>query len=156
MTFCYVVRVKHRAVLNSVTAFIFTAIIRHVKCIITSKLHPVERKVYCILLLHYFVLITLIVNLHFFAPYCLQSSIASGSAAICTIVVHIARYASKNAFESKCVCIFYLQLLFETFLISRSTQTDISKNVFRSSCTMYNVKCTMYNVSHLLPIFNHN
>ena len=89
----YVVRVKHTAVLNSMTAFMFTSVIRHAKCIIISKSHPVESKIYCILLLHYFVLINLLVNLHYFALFCLQLSTASGSAAICTTVVYMARYS---------------------------------------------------------------
>ena len=116
MAFYYVVRVKHTAVLNSMTAFIFTSIIRHAKCIITSKSHPVESKIYCILLLHYFVLITLLVNLHFFALYCLQSSIASGSTAICRIVVCITRYSQKmHMNQNACSCFIYkiyLKLLF--------------------------------------------
>ena len=118
----------------------FTSIIRPAKCVTISKSHPVESKIYCLLLLHYFVLITLLVKLYFLAPFCLQLSVASGSAAICTVVVYIARYSppppKKNHLNQNAFCLFYLQHLSETSLLSGRIERDIPQNAFRSPCKM--------------------
>ena len=40
----------------------------------------------------------------------------------------------KKLLNTKCVFLFSLQLLYETFLIIRRTERDMIKNVYRSSC----------------------
>jgi hypothetical protein len=73
-----------------------------------------------------------ICNAH--SPYYIVICDLSG----CTIFFHItsqtARFFEKKLLNTKCVFWFSLQLLSETFLISRRTERDIIKNVYRSSC----------------------
>ena len=42
----------------------------------------------------------------------------------------------KKLLNTKCVFLFSLQRLSETFLILRRTERDMIKNVYRSSCTV--------------------